>query len=201
MFSGGADIKQFLALSAAEQKEFVARGCDVFDRIGAFRKRLIAALNGFALGAGGELAMSCDIRIAAARARLGQPEINLGLLPGWGGIQRLVRIVGEGRARDLLLTGGIVTAEEALRIGLVNKVVPDAELMTEAMSLAEKLARQPPRAMAKTKRILGALSKGPLGAESIRESGRAFERLLNTKDGREGISAFLEKRPPKFTGE
>lgn len=201
MFSGGADIKQFLALSPGDQREFVDRGCDVFDHIEALSKPVIAALNGFALGGAGELAMACDIRIAAARARMGQPEINLGLLPGWGGIQRLVRLIGEGRARELLLTGDMVTAEEALRIGLVNKVVPDAEVLTESMALAEKLAQQAPLAIAETKRLLGALAKGPLGAASIREAGRSFERLLNSKDGREGISAFLEKRTPKFSGE
>ena len=179
----------------------MALGCDLFDRIEAFPKAVIAALNGFALGGAGELAMSCDIRIAAAKARMGQPEINLGLLPGWGGIQRLVRIVGEGRARELLLTGAMIGAEDALRIGLVTKVVADADLMAEVMTLAEKLALQAPLGISETKRLLGAIAKGPLGADSIRDGGRSFERLLNSRDGREGISAFLEKRQPKFTGE
>lgn len=201
MFSAGADVTQFLKLSRAQQVEFVSLGCDLFDRIEAFPKAVIAALNGFALGGACELAMACDIRIAAAKARLGQPEINLGLLPGWGGIQRLVRIVGEGRARELLLAGSMIGADDALRIGLVTKVVPDGDVMTEAVAVGAKLALQAPLAVVETKRILEALAKGPLGAESIRESGRSFERLLNSKDGREGITAFLEKRLPKFTGE
>ena len=198
MFSGGADIKAFLSLTAAQQHEFVQRGCDLFDRIEAFPKPVIAGLNGFTLGGGCELAMSCDIRIAATRARLGQPEINLGLVPGWGGIQRLVRLVGEARARELLLTGGMLTADEALSAGLVNKVVANVDLMGASMALAEKLAFQAPGALAETKRLLGALANGPLGAESIRESGKSFERLLNTPDAREGIAAFIEKRPAKW---
>lgn len=200
MFSGGADIKQFLALTPEQQHEFVQRGCDLFDRLEAFPKPVIAALNGFTLGGGCELAMACDIRIAATRARLGQPEINLGLVPGWGGIQRLVRLVGEGRARELLLTGGMLTADEAMSAGLVNKVVADVDLLGASMVLAEKLASQAPQALAETKRLLGALAKGPIGADSTRDSGKSFERLLNTLDAREGISAFLEKRPAKWEG-
>jgi enoyl-CoA hydratase/carnithine racemase len=200
-FSGGADIKQFLGLNAAERNEFVDLGIEVFDRCESMPKPVIAALNGFAVGGAGELAMSCDIRIAAARARLGQPEINLGLIPGWAGVQRLVRLVGEGRARLLLLTGEMITAEEAQRIGLVNKVVPDADLMTETMALASRLADQAPLAVAETKRLLGHNARGPMGSESIRDAGETFERLLVSKDAREGITAFLEKRPAKFTGE
>ena len=200
MFSAGADITEFAAATAEEQERFMARGCDLFDRIQGFPKPIIAAVNGFALGGGNELAMACDIRIAASKARFGQPEINLGLVPGWGGIQRLSRLIGRAQARELLLTGDALEAEEAKAAGLVNKVVADEELMAEARALAGRLAGQAPLAMAETKRLLNVDVDAPM-AESIREGGSGFSRMLETKDGKEGVAAFLEKRRPVFKGE
>ena len=199
MFSAGADIGEFTA-ETAERERFITRGSGLCDRIEAFPKPVIAAVNGFALGGGNELAMACDLRIAAARARFGQPEINLGLLPGWGGIPRLIRLVGVTQAQELLLTGGMLGAEEAKAAGLVNMVVPDEALMAEAGALAAKLAGQAPLAVAETKRLLKVESEAPL-AQSIREGVEGFLRLLQTRDGKEGVAAFLEKRQPRFSGE
>ena len=199
MFSAGADITEIAAATAEERQRFMARGCDLFDRIQGFPKPVIAAVNGFALGGGNELAMACDVRIAASRARFGQPEINLGLVPGWGGIQRLSRLIGRTRAEELLLTGDALEAQDAKAAGLVNKVVADEELMAEARALAGRLARQAPLAMAETKRLLNMDVDASL-AESIREGGRGLSRMLETEDGKEGVAAFLEKRRPEFKG-
>ena len=200
MFSAGADITEFSGASAEQQARFGALGCDLFDRIEAFPKPIIAAVNGFALGGGNELAMACDIRIAARKARFGQPEINLGIIPGWGGIQRLSRLIGRTRAQALLLTGDALEAEEAGAVGLVNRVVDAEALMEEAGVLAERLAAQAPLAIAETKRLLNQSADVPIG-ESIRDGGRSFASLLKSADGQEGVAAFLEKRRPEFRGE
>jgi enoyl-CoA hydratase len=162
-------------------------------------KPVIAAINGFALGGGCELAMACSLRLAAETARLGQPEVNLGLMPGFGGTQRLARLAGRAQALDLLLTGRHVGADEALRMGLVNRVVPAAALMPEARALASALASQAPIAM---RYILEAVTRG---LEGSLEDGQALEAALfgllaSTGDMREGTTAFLEKRAPVFTG-
>ena len=162
-------------------------------------KPLIAAINGFALGGGCELAMACTLRIAADSARLGQPEIALGLMPGYAGTQRLPRLVGKGRAMEILLTGAQVGADEALRIGLVHRVVPAADLMTEARKLAAQLAANAPVAM---RYIINAVNKGsemPF-AEACQYEATLFGLVASTDDMREGTAAFLEKRKPEFKG-
>jgi enoyl-CoA hydratase len=172
----------------------------VFDLIENMGKPVIAAINGFALGGGCELALACTIRLAAETARLGQPEINLGIVPGYGGTQRLPRLIGKGVALDLLLTGRQITAQEALQIGLVTRVVPPAELMTEARRLAGDLATKAPIAV---QYILEAVNRG---LEQPFDKGQFLEATLfglvaSTKDMREGTTAFLEKRKPSFKGE
>ena len=172
----------------------------MLDLVEQMGKPVIAAINGYALGGGCELAMACTIRIAADTAKLGQPEINLGIIPGYAGTQRLARIVGKGRALELMLTGDQITAQEALRIGLVNRVVPAAELMTEAKKLAAALAAKAPVAV---RYILEAVNKGlemPFGQAEIFEA-TLFGLVASTDDMREGTAAFLEKRKPAFKGK
>jgi enoyl-CoA hydratase/3-hydroxyacyl-CoA dehydrogenase len=156
----------------------------------------VAAVNGPALGGGCELAMACDIRIAAESAMFGQPEINLGIIPGFGGTQRLPRLVGEGRARELILSGDPIGAEEAYAVGLANRVVPDEELFDTALAWARKLADQAPLAVEEIKRV-------PAGGEietGIESEKHAFAHVFASEDAREGISAFLQKRRPQFSG-
>ena len=198
-FVAGADITELAAMRPAEMREHARRGQHVFDLIENMGKPAIAAINGFALGGGCELAMACTLRIAADTARLGQPEINLGLIPGFAGTQRLARLVGKGAALDLLLTGRQVTAEEALRLGLVNRVVPAAELMEAARALAADLATRPPLA---TRYIIETVTRG---LHSGRDDAQFVEAALfglvaSTDDMREGTAAFLEKRKPVFKG-
>src|SRR5690242_5977461 len=174
-------------------------GQHILDLIEHLGKPVIAAINGFALGGGCELAMACTIRIAADTARLGQPEINLGLIPGYAGTQRLPRLVGRGRALELILTGAPITAAEAERIGLVNRVVPAASLMAETQALAEKLARQAPIAM---RYAIDAVIRGcdmPF-ADACTFEATLFGLVASTDDMREGTKAFLEKRKPVFNG-
>ncbi len=199
-FVAGADINELAVLKPAQGKEHAIRGQHVFDLIENMGKPVIAAINGFALGGGCELAMACTLRIAADTARFGQPEINLGIIPGYGGSQRLSRLVGKGVALDLMLTGRQVKADEALQIGLVNKVVPAAELMTEAKKLAGELASKAPLAM---QYIIEAVNRG---LEVSFDKGQFLEATLfglvaSTADMREGTRAFLEKRKAQFKGE
>jgi enoyl-CoA hydratase len=199
-FVAGADIGELAALGPAGAREFARLGQRALNAVEGLGKPVIAAINGFALGGGCELAMACTCRLAADTARLGQPEVNLGLMPGFGGTQRLTRLVGKGFALDLLLTGRPVTADEALRMGLVSRVVASANLAAEAMGLARELATKPPLAM---RYIMEAVHRGSDGAF---EDGQALEASLfglaaATADMREGTHAFLEKRPPAFTGE
>ena len=199
-FVAGADINELATQTPTGGREHAVRGQHVLDLIEQMGKPVIAAINGYALGGGCELAMACTIRIAADTARLGQPEINLGLIPGYAGTQRLARIVGKGRALDLLLTGDQIGAPEALRLGLVNRVVPAAELMTEAKKLAASLAAKAPVAI---RYILEAVNKGvemPFAQAQIFEA-TLFGLVASTKDMREGTAAFLEKRKPEFTGK
>jgi enoyl-CoA hydratase len=198
-FVAGADINELAAQTPVDGREHARRGQALFDRIERLGKPVIAAINGFALGGGCELAMACTIRLAADTARLGQPEINLGLIPGYAGSQRLPRLVGRGRALELLLTGNPVTADEAWRIGLVNKVVPAADLMAEARGLAQALAAKAPVAV---RYILESVSGG---LDMAFEDGQDYEATLfglvaTTEDMREGTRAFLEKRKPEFRG-
>lgn len=198
-FVAGADIGELAVLSPASAKDVAHRGQHVFDLIENLGKPVIAAVNGFALGGGCELAMACTIRLAADSARFGQPEVNLGLIPGYAGTQRLPRLVGKGRALELLLTGRTVKADEALQIGLVNRVVPAAELLGEARKLASELAGKPRLA---TQFIIEAVNRG---LEESFDKGQFLEATLfglaaSTSDAKEGTSAFLQKRQPQFTG-
>ena len=199
-FIAGADINELAAQTPIGGREHGIRGQHVLDLIEQMGKPVIAAINGYALGGGCELAMACTIRIAADSARLGQPEINLGIVPGYAGTQRLSRLVGRGRALELLLTGDQVTAHEAHRLGLVNRVVPAADLMTEARSLAGTLAAKAPVAV---RYILEAVHKGlemPFPQAQVFEA-TLFGLVAATEDMREGTNAFLEKRKPEFKGK
>jgi enoyl-CoA hydratase len=199
-FVAGADINELAVMTPAAGREHAIRGQHVFDLIEQMGKPVIAAINGFALGGGCELAMACTIRLAADTAKLGQPEINLGLIPGYGGTQRLARIVGKGRALELLLTGEQLSAQEAHRIGLVNRVCAAADLMAEARALAARLAARAPVAV---RYILEAVHKGvemPFGQAQIFEA-TLFGLVSSTEDMREGTRAFLEKRKAEFTGK
>jgi enoyl-CoA hydratase len=195
----GADINELAVLSPAEAQRHGRRGqsmCDLVERLG---KPVIAAINGFALGGGCELAMACTLRIAAETARLGQPEINLGTIPGYAGSLRLPRLVGKGRALEILLTGEMVSAERACEIGLVNKVVPAAELMSEARRVATTLAGKAPLAV---RYILDAVNHGlemPFADAQFLEAS-LFGLVAASDDMKEGTRAFLEKRPPSWRG-
>jgi enoyl-CoA hydratase len=197
-FVAGADIRE-LTSAAGRGREFALAGQRVFDRIETLGKPVIAAVNGFALGGGCELAMACTLRIASETARFGQPEINLGVIPGYAGTQRLSRLVGKGKALELMLTGVPVTAAEAERIGLVNRVVPAASLMSEARALAVQLAARAPIAV---RQILDAVNRGVemSFAEASAYEATLFGLTTSTDDMREGTSAFLEKRKPVFRG-
>ena len=198
-FVAGADINELAVLSPAAGREHALAGQHVFDLIENLGKPVIAAINGFALGGGCELAMACTLRFAADTAKLGQPEINLGLIPGYAGTQRLARLVGTGRALEMILTGTPINATEAERIGLVNRVVPAAELMNEAKKVAAHLAAQAPIAV---RYIIAAINKGvEMGfAESSVFEATLFGLVASTADMREGTRAFLEKRKAEFTG-
>jgi enoyl-CoA hydratase/carnithine racemase len=198
-FVAGADINELAAQTPAAGRDRALRGQHVFDLIENMGKPVIAAINGFALGGGCELAMACTLRLASDTAKLGQPEINLGLIPGYGGTQRLARIVGPGRALELMLTGDPIDAVEAYRIGLVNRVVPSADLLPQAQALASTLAAKPPVAV---RYIIDAVHKGlqsPLAEGQVLEA-TLFGLVASTDDMREGTRAFLEKRKPAFKG-
>jgi enoyl-CoA hydratase len=198
-FVAGADINELAVQTPVQGQEHAAAGQRVFDRIETLGKPVIAAINGFALGGGCELAMACTLRIAADTARFGQPEINLGLLPGYGGSQRLPRLVGRGIALELLLTGEMISAARAFEIGLVNRVVPAADLLTEARTLAAVLAGKAPVAV---RYILEAVQHGaemPLAAAQHLEA-TLFGLVASTDDMREGTRAFLDKRPAAWKG-
>ena len=199
-FAAGADITQMAGMNAAEGKAFGAFGSDVFRRIELLPKPVIAAVNGYALGGGCELAMACDIRIASEKAKVGQPETGLGITPGFSGTQRLSRLVGLGRAKELILTAEAIDAREAWRIGLFNTVVPADKLEEAAFEMAEKIAAKAPLAVSYAKEAINQ------GIETDLETGIAMEANLfglcfATQDQKEGMNAFLERRPPVFKGE
>jgi enoyl-CoA hydratase len=199
-FAAGADIRELAAVAPEEGRVFALRGQGVFRRIETLGKPVIACIQGFALGGGCELAMACTLRIAAEDAKLGQPEVKLGIIAGYGGTQRLPRLVGRGAALKMLLSGAIVDAQEALRIGLVDEVVPVGDLMGRAAALAMEIAANAPLAISET---LHAVDEGlslPLELGLLREAGR-FGELCATADKAEGTAAFLEKRTPVWTGE
>jgi enoyl-CoA hydratase len=199
-FVAGADINELAVQSPTGGREHALTGQHVFDVIENLGKPVIAAINGFALGGGCELAMACTLRLAADTAKLGQPEINLGLIPGYGGTQRLSRLVGRGRAMEIILMGAPIPADEAQRIGLVNRVVPATELMTVARALASQLSKSAPIAM---RYIINAINKGiemPF-AEACQYEATLFGLVASTDDMREGTRAFVEKRKPSFKGQ
>ena len=198
-FVAGADIREMASLTGPEMQRFSDLGRKLGDAIAGCPKPVIAAVNGFALGGGCELAMACDIRIASDRARIGQPEINIGIIAGFGGTQRLPRLVGPGRAAEILLTGDLVDASSAERIGLVDRVVPHDRLLEEAKALASRIASKGAMAVALTKACLRAAQEMPLSAGLSYETA-AFGIVGGTEDKAEGMRAFLEKRPPAWKG-
>ncbi len=198
-FAAGADIEAMRDMSPARAKAFADVGHAIGARIEGARFPVIAAVNGFALGGGCELALACDFIYASDRAKLGQPEVNLGVMPGFGGTQRLSRRVGIARARELCFTGDVIGAEEALRIGLVNAVVPHAELLARVAEVAKKIASRAPLAIAQCKRVLWRGADLPLATANELEA-QAFAVLFGSSDQREGMTAFVEKRAAKFEG-
>ena len=198
-FVAGADIAEMSGLSAVQGRDFSLRGTRMMRRVERMPKPVIAMVNGFALGGGLELAMCCHLRIAADTAKVGQPEINLGLIPGFGGTQRLLRLAGRAATLELCLTGAPISAERALQLGILNRVVAAAELETETMALATQLANAAPLA------LRGMIDCVNVGGECGLEEGLEYESaqfglVFSTDDMREGTSAFLEKRKPAFTG-
>ena len=198
-FVAGADISAMLETSPLEAKKFCEMGQKVFCEIENLTKPKIAAINGFALGGGLELALACDIRIASKKAKIGLPEVSLGIMPGWGGTQRLPRLVGTGLAKEIILTGDPIDAERGEKIGLVNKVVAPEDLESSAVEMLEQIMSRGPVA------IGAAISAIDMSLDVDLDSGLAYEKSMfsicfSTEDSREGISAFLEKRKPEFKG-
>ena len=200
-FAAGADISELTGLDPAQAEQQSCRVQQIFRRLEQLGKPVIACIDGYALGGGCELAMACTLRLASGNARLGQPEIKLGLIPGYGGSQRLTRLVGRGAALKLLLTGAMVDAAEALRIGLIDELVPgdSAALLDRALELAAFIAGMPPLAISATIEAVDRGADLPLD-ESLALESQIFGRLCATEDMREGTRAFLEKRAPKWTG-
>ena len=198
-FVAGADIKEFSGLDAPKGRELAQRGQNVFFLIEQSKVPVIAAVNGFALGGGCELAMSCHLRIAGEKAKFGQPEVNLGLIPGYGGTQRLIQYVGKTKAMELMLTADMIDAEEALRLGLVNKVVPAGEEVAEARKMLEKIGTKGPVAVQKVIEAVNAFFDNTMDGFSLEVE--AFGQTTATEDFREGTAAFVEKRPANFQGK
>lgn len=196
-FVAGADIKEFLNIDAASGKVLARRGQEIFTKLSTLKQPVIAAVHGFALGGGCELALACDIRIASENTVIGVPEVSLGVIPGYGGTQRLPRLVGSGRAMSMIFTGDPIKAEEALRIGLVDKVVPIGEALNEAKAMARKILSRGPLAVQAAKRAVYNGLKLSL-EEGMALEADCFGELCNSEDQKEGASAFLGKRKPDF---
>jgi len=196
-FCAGADIKEMNAIKPEEIESFCRWGHKVFEQLENMGKPVIAAITGFALGGGCELVLACDIRIAGESAKFGQPEVNLGLIPGFGGTQRLSRLVGIGKAKEMILTGEIINAKEAAAIGLVNRVEKDEELMAKAEEMSQVIAQKGPIAVKMAKKLINENQEITKGLEKEIEF---FARCFTTQDRLEGIKAFLEKRKPRFKG-
>jgi len=197
-FVAGADINEFTTITTAAQSTEAARnGQAVFSKIESAPKPFIAAINGVALGGGMELAMACHLRVIGDRAKMGQPEINLGIIPGWGGTQRLPRIVGKAKAIELILTGDQITAQEAYRLNLVNKVIPGGEVLKTARDLGKKIAQ---KGAVTIRAALDAITSGSVQPlpQGLQYEASQFAVLFETEDMREGVNAFLQKRQPVF---
>lgn len=199
-FVAGADISEFLSLDAAGGKALAQKGQElVFNKIENAPKPIVAAVNGFALGGGCELAMACHFRVASNNAKFGQPEVNLGLIPGYGGTQRLTQLVGKGRAMELILTGSLIDANAALQYGLVNYVVSPEELVTKTTSLLEMINSKAPLAVAGAIKTINAVCNEEINGYKLEVE--TFGDLFSTQDAKEGATAFLEKRKPIFQGK
>jgi enoyl-CoA hydratase len=198
-FTAGADINHMREASPLEARAYARRGHALTNRLESFPKPVIAAVNGYALGGGCELALACDIRLASERARFGLPEVNLGILPGWGGTQRMARATSPGFAKELIFTGRHVGADEARAAGLVNHVHPHEGLVDAAIEMGEVIAGKPPWAIAAAKEVINLALEGDLQGHLARELD-AFALAFTTEDQREGMAAFFEKRRPEFRG-
>ena len=199
-FVAGAEINEFIDKTASQGKKLVTRIQQLFTRMENFPKPIIAAINGYCLGGGLELALSCDIRYASSNAKLGQPEILLGIIPGGGGTQRLTRLVGKGKAKEIMFTGDQISAEEALAIQLVHRVLPNpTELLEECRKLATKIANNSPLILSLLKEVIDKGNDAPL-ATGLSLEANAFGICFSTQDKEEGVKAFLEKRKPNFSG-
>lgn len=198
-FCAGADIGNMKTARPAEARAFAGRGHRLYSALESLPQPTIAAINGYCLGGGCELALACDMRLASENAHIGLPEVTLGIFPGWGGTQRLPRIVGLGHAMEMILTGRRVPADEAARTGLVNRVVPLAELLDAAVTIGNDIATRAPLAIAEAKSLVNISSSVPLEAGLAHELDR-FALMFDTADQREGMAAFFEKRSPTFTG-
>lgn len=198
-FVAGADISEFAGQTAASQRDAM-NATSLFNSLDSFPKPVIAMINGFCLGGGNELAMACDIRIASDKSRFGQPEINLGIIPGGGGTQRLTNLIGESKAMELILTGDMIDAAKALELGLVNHVYSVEELEAKTLELAGKIAEKSPIALQLAKEAVKLASKSNLD-EGLRREVDLFAVCFSTADKEEGVRAFLEKRKPVFTGK
>ena len=196
-FVAGADITAFTGLTRVTAEQFALSIQSILLKMEGSKKVVICAINGLALGGGCEVAMACDIRIASEKAKLGQPEVNLGVIPGAGGTQRLPRLVGKGRAMELVFTTDMISAEEARAIGLVNRVVPPGSLLEEAKKMAKKILTKGPVAITMAKRAITEGLEMEL-KEGLKLEAKLFGELFDTFDMREGVKAFLEKRPPRF---
>jgi enoyl-CoA hydratase len=198
-FVAGADIAEFAGRTAMMQRD-VMTARSLFTAIDTFPKPIIAMINGYCLGGGCELALACDIRIASETASFGQPEINLGIIPGGGGTQRLSRLIGEGKAMEMILTGEIIDAKSAFQIGLVNHVFPPDVLQAKTMEIANRIAEKSPIALSLAKEAVKLASRSSLD-EGLRREVDLFALCFSTEDKNEGVSAFLEKRKPEFKGK
>lgn len=196
-FVAGADITEFSGLNADEAYRLARKGQDIFSAIERCPKPIIAAINGFALGGGCELAMACHMRIASTNAKFGQPEVNLGLIPGYGGTQRLPHLVGKGKAMEIILSGNMVDAQEAHRIGLVNQVAPPEELIPVALQLLKTILSKSPSAVGKCIAAINAVYD-PATTGGFETEARLFSECAGSAEMKEGVAAFLEKRKPNF---
>lgn len=201
-FSAGADVKELANLGQKSAEELVKLGHDTFGRIHTYPKPIIAAVNNLTLGGGMELALACDIRISSDRARYGQPEVWLGLIPAWGGSTRLTRLVGSAKAKELIFTGQMINAQEAFRLGIVNKVVPDGEEVRAAIDMSRMIiTKGAPLAVREAKSVINQIGDTTTVADALKAEADGILRLAQTEDLAEGVRAFIEKRSPQFKGK